>query len=153
MKKQGYEYLRELGLNPTMQRLAVLEHLSGHRTHPTIEEVYAAVRKRHPTISKATVYNVMDALKKAGALQELTIERQAARYDINVSPHPHFLCRQCGKLYDIDIPCAIRPGDMVNGHRTESVQTYIFGVCSQCNIDNIDSNISHSEDLSEGNDA
>ncbi len=99
-----------------------------------------AVRKRHPTISKATVYNVLDALKQAGALQELTIERQAARYDINVAPHPHFLCRQCGRLYDVDIPCAIRPGDMVDGHRTESVQTYIFGVCAQCGANNINSN-------------
>ncbi len=124
--------LRKLGLVPTIQRMAVLEFLEENHTHPTAEEVYQAVRIRFPSIAKATVYNVLDALKKAGAIRELTIAREAARYDYNTRSHPHFLCRICGNLYDVDLPCPMRPGDEILGHRVESVQTYLYGVCSQC---------------------
>lgn len=128
--------LRKLGLLPTIQRLAVLEYLEENRNHPPVEEVYRGVRERFPSISKATVYNVLDALKKAGVIQELTIAREAARYDYNPSPHPHFRCRTCGSLLDIDLPCLIRPGDDVLGHRVESVHIYLYGVCAQCQKEN-----------------
>lgn len=126
------EKLRSAGLTPTPQRLAVLEYLDGNRTHPTADEIYRVVHARHSTIVKATVYNALSALKKAGVIQELTIEKDAARYDSNPNPHPHFLCRVCGKLYDIDLPCMIHPGDEIDGHQVEEVHTYIYGVCAAC---------------------
>jgi Fe2+ or Zn2+ uptake regulation protein len=112
--------------------MAVLEFLEENHTHPTAEEVYQGVRIRFPSIAKATVYNVLDALKKAGAIRELTIAREAARYDYNTRSHPHLLCRICGNLYDVDLPCPMRPGDEILGHRVESVQTYLYGVCARC---------------------
>jgi len=124
--------LRQLGLVPTIQRVAVLEMLENNHSHPTAEEVYQEVKDHFPSIAKATVYNTLDVLKKGGAIRELTIAREAARYDFNPSPHPHFLCRVCGNLIDVDLPCPIRPGDEVLGHRVESVQTYLYGVCFQC---------------------
>ena len=124
--------LRKLGLIPTIQRVAVLEYLEENRVHPTADEVYQGVKDGFPSLSKATVYNVLDALKRAGAIRELTIARQAARYDIRTSTHPHFLCRICGKVYDIDLPCTVKEGDIVDGHQVESVQTYVYGVCADC---------------------
>jgi len=124
--------LREIGLIPTIQRVAVLEYLENNRIHPTADEVFRGVKDHFPSLSKATVYNVLDALKRAGAIRELTIARQAARYDIMTSPHPHFLCRICGKVYDVDLPCAVQEGDIVDGHQVESVQTYVYGVCADC---------------------
>jgi Fe2+ or Zn2+ uptake regulation protein len=124
--------LRELGLVPTIQRVAVLEFLEKNHIHPTAEEVYCGVKTLFPSIAKATVYNTLDVLKKTGAIRELTIAREAARYDYDPSSHPHFLCRVCGNLIDVDLPCPIRSGDEVLGHKVESVQTYLYGVCSQC---------------------
>ena len=124
--------LRKLGLMPTIQRLAVLDYLERNKVHPTADEVYRGVKDGFPTLSKATVYNVLDALKRAGAIRELTIARQAARYDIVTTPHPHFMCRVCGRVYDVDLPRAVQEGDVVDGHRVESVQTYIYGICADC---------------------
>ena len=124
--------MRKLGLVPTIQRLVVLEFLENNHTHPTAEEVYQGVRNQFPSLAKATVYNVLDALKKAGGIQELTIAREAARYDYNPDPHPHFLCRICGNLYDVDLPCSIRPGDKIGGHLVEVAQVYLYGICAQC---------------------
>ena len=130
--EERIERLRNAGLTPTPQRLAVLEYLDGKHAHPTADEIYRAVHARYPTIVKATVYNTLSALKKVGVIQELTIEREAARYDANVSSHPHFMCRVCGKIYDVDLPCTVRPGDEIDGHKVESVHTYIYGVCAAC---------------------
>jgi Fe2+ or Zn2+ uptake regulation protein len=126
------ERLRSLGLVPTIQRLAVLDYLDKAQNHPTAEEVYQGVRRRYPSIAKATVYNVLDALKEAGAIQQLTITRDAAHYDAVTEPHPHFLCRACGTLIDVELPCPIRPGDKILGHLVESVNTYLYGLCNAC---------------------
>lgn len=126
------ERLRSLGLVPTIQRLTVFEYLEKDHIHSTAEEVYQGVKKRYPSIAKATVYNVLDALKEAGAIQRLTIRREAAHYDAVIEPHPHFLCRSCGRLFDIELPCPIRPGDEILGHLIQSVNTYLYGMCKAC---------------------
>ena len=128
----GSARLRQLGLVPTAQRLAVLERLENVRSHPTAEEVYRVLRDRFPSISRATVYNSLDALKRAGAILKLTIARETAHYDGQVVPHPHFLCRECGTLYDVDLPCPVRPGDEILGHAVETVQVYLYGLCVDC---------------------
>jgi Fe2+ or Zn2+ uptake regulation protein len=137
---QAAERLRQLGLIPTAQRLAVLSFLEATRSHPTAEETYAGVKRRFASISRATVYNALDALKRAGAVSELTIARQVAHYDSGASSHPHFLCRTCGELYDLELPCALRPGDEVLGHRIEAVQVSLYGVCRACQ----DEHVTHS---------
>ena len=133
--EERLDRLRQLKLVPTIQRLAVLEFLEETDIHPTAEQAYQEVRKHFPSISKATVYNVLDALKKAGAIRELTIAREAAHYDYNANPHPHFLCRTCGNLIDVDLPCSIRPGDEILGNLVESVNTYLYGICAECRTD------------------
>jgi Fur family peroxide stress response transcriptional regulator len=126
------EELRRLGLIPTAQRLAILGYLEKYLTHPTAEDVFCAVRDRFPSLSRATVYNSLNALKRVGSILELTIDRAAARYDARALPHPHFLCRECGTLYDVDLPCPVRPGDLVLGHKVEVAHIYLHGVCEDC---------------------
>ncbi|MCI2425026.1 transcriptional repressor [Candidatus Acetothermia bacterium] len=125
--------LRNVKLIPTIPRMAVLEFLEKNRTHPTAGEIYSAVKDCTPSLTKATVYNVLDAFKKVKTIQELTINREVARYDCNTDPHLHFFCRSCGNLHDIDLSCPIQPGEILFGHRVEGVQIYLYGVCAQCN--------------------
>jgi Fur family peroxide stress response transcriptional regulator len=124
--------LRSAGVTPTMQRLAVLEYLERTTSHPTADEVYVEVRRTCPTIARATVYNTLEALTKADTILQLTVDPAAARYDADLGPHVHFRCRLCGVVYDIDAKQESCLGDMVKGHRVESVRTYAFGVCAQC---------------------
>jgi len=126
------ETLRKVGLTPTIQRLAVLDWLSKTRQHPTADQVLEAVRRKYPSISRATVYNTLDALTKAGMILRLNVDPSVSRYDADLSSHAHFRCRVCGKVYDIDLEAAASGGVDCNGHRLESVQTYAYGVCAAC---------------------
>jgi Fur family peroxide stress response transcriptional regulator len=126
------EKLRRLGLTPTIQRLAILEYLEGTVSHPTADEVLSHVQKKYPTMSRATVYNTLDALTKAGGILRVTVDPAVARYDADVEPHIHFRCRICGTVYDIAVDREQDLAEHANGHRIESVRTYAYGVCSTC---------------------
>ena len=51
--------LRDSGLRLTHQRLEIVRVIAADRTHPDVETVYEAVRKRVPTISLDTVYRTL----------------------------------------------------------------------------------------------
>lgn len=126
------DQLRELGLTPTIQRLAVLQSLENTRQHPTADQVLGAVRKKFPSVSRATVYNTLEALTKAGIIQQITVDPAVARYDADIGPHAHFRCRICNTVYDIVMDKDINLDDYVFGHHVEAVRTYAYGVCEKC---------------------
>ncbi len=124
--------LREIGLVPTIQRLAVMEALEESDDHPTADAIHSTVRERFPSISRATVYNTLDALTRAGMILRLTVDPTVARYDASVHPHVHFQCRLCGTVYDIDLKDGRQIGANADGHLVESIRTYAYGVCAEC---------------------
>ena len=126
------ERLKEKGIVPTPQRLAVAEFLEDNTAHPTADEIYRKLRKKYPTISQATVYTSLEVLKQAGEIIELTIRREKVCFDPNTQPHHHFFCRKCNRVLDIEISCPTAEKEQVDGHRIEEVQGYFYGVCSYC---------------------
>lgn len=123
--------LRQAGVNPTMQRLAIYACLEVSSDHPTAEEVYERVHDLYPTIARATVYNTLDLLSQAGAILRLSIDPSASRYDADLGPHIHFRCRRCERIIDLEESWHTYR-ERVEGHRVESVRTYAYGVCSAC---------------------
>ena len=124
--------LRELGLTPTIQRMAVLDCLEKTKKHPTADQVLDVVRKTFPSVSRATVYNTLEALTKAGLILRITVDPAVARYDADLGPHAHFRCRVCNTVYDITMDEDTDLDAHVEGHRVESVRTYAYGVCVKC---------------------
>lgn len=124
------------GLNPTFQRIKVLEHIYKFRyNHPSVETVYKSLHKVLPVISMATVYNTMNAFYKKGLLKAITITGDEIRYDPDTENHHHFLCLRCGKIYDIDIKCplGLNKKKAIDGHRIQEVHGYFKGICRECN--------------------
>jgi Fe2+ or Zn2+ uptake regulation protein len=124
--------LRDVGLVPTIQRLAVLEWLCKTEQHPTADQVLSAVRRKFPSISRATVYNTLVALTKAGMILRLNVDPAVTRYDADLGPHAHFRCRLCEKVYDIEVKKGMPIDVKADGHLVESVRTYAYGVCADC---------------------
>ena len=131
-KTERSDKLRELGLTPTIQRMAVLDCLEKTKKHPTADQVLVTVRKKFPSVSRATIYNTLQALTKAGIIQQITVDPAVARYDADIGPHAHFRCRICNTVYDIVTDKDIDLGEYIAGHHVEAVRTYAYGVCSNC---------------------
>ncbi len=89
------------GPHLTRHRRAVLEVVRARPAHPTVAEVYDAVRRVDPGIAHATVYNALHYLVDAGLLVEVRHPDGGARYDRETRPHEHALCRVCGDVADV----------------------------------------------------
>lgn len=48
----AYEYLLNHHIKPSVQRIAIMDYLLKHKTHPCIDEIYTALCKEIPTLSK-----------------------------------------------------------------------------------------------------
>jgi Fe2+ or Zn2+ uptake regulation protein len=118
----------------TPQRYAVLDWLAGQRRHATAEEIFRAVNRSDPRASRATVYNSLHALVRAGLVREVPLEGNAARFDANVAPHHHFVCDRCGEVEDVDwCGLATTPEPAAVGRRTVNRYEIVFrGICGSC---------------------
>jgi Fur family iron response transcriptional regulator len=94
--------LREAGLRPTRQRLALGTLLfKGEDRHVTAELLHAEAIAIGHHVSLATVYNTLHQFKRAGLLRELAIDGAKAYFDTNTSNHNHFFFESQGELRDI----------------------------------------------------
>lgn len=71
-------------------------------SHMTAEQVFQALRQVYPTVVLATVYNNLNRLCDMGLIRRVTQEGMPDRYD-RIQRHDHLLCKQCGKLLDVDL--------------------------------------------------
>ena len=128
------EAFESAALRPTAQRYAVLEFLAEHAVHSTAGEIFRAVNRNDPRASRATVYNNLRSLARAGLVREVMSEGKAARFDANLRPHHHFICERCGTVEDIswfDLP--ISAGRSALGGRDVSKYEVVFrGACVRC---------------------
>ena len=127
------EKYREIGLKLTPQRLAIFNYLDGNKSHPSAEDIYREVSVKFPTMSFATVYNTLDALRKRGSLLELTIDPVKKRFDPNTEPHHHLICVKCKKItdihhkYELPVNAKEREGFEIIGNHIE-----FYGLCPEC---------------------
>jgi Fur family peroxide stress response transcriptional regulator len=94
----------ERGIAVTPQRLAVIRALLASENHPSTDEICAAVRRKHPHVSLATVHRILEQFCEVGEARKVTLLHDVARYDGNVEPHHHVVCIRCRRLHDIEIP-------------------------------------------------
>jgi len=132
MLEKYVELLKNDSIKVTPQRLEILKYLDNNRTHPTVEEIYSELKLKNPSLSKTTVYNSVEVLKKHGLIQSITISITETRYDYKKGMHHHFLCNKCGNIIDIDIKCP-NIGKVINqGHKIDEVHGYFKGICKKC---------------------
>lgn len=73
---KSYDYLISYNIKPSVQRIAIMDYLLAHKTHPSIDEIYLALCKDIPTLSKTTVYNTLKLFVEHGAALMLTIDER-----------------------------------------------------------------------------
>lgn len=95
--------LRDVGLRPTRQRLALAKLLfgQGHDHHVTAETLHEEALKAGAQVSLATVYNTLHQFTDAGLLREIVVDSAKTYFDTNTGDHHHFLDEPTGDLIDI----------------------------------------------------
>ncbi len=93
--------LRDAGIQPSAQRVAVAQYALANSDHPTADNVWAKVRKSFPMISRATVYNTLNLFVKKGLLRQFVLGERKTVFDASVDSHHHFVDEETGRVYDI----------------------------------------------------
>ncbi|MCI0515509.1 transcriptional repressor [candidate division KSB1 bacterium] len=124
--------LVEKGIKPTYQRIKIIEYLYQNRIHPTVEMIFAALYDSVPTLSKTTIYNTLDLFREHHLVNTISITGSEIRYDYDSAAHQHFMCQQCGQIYDLQINCAAQGIQELDGHQVNSVECYLRGTCKNC---------------------
>ncbi|OLP52697.1 transcriptional repressor [Rhizobium rhizosphaerae] len=96
--------LRQFGLRPTRQRVALAELLfaKGDR-HLTVEELHEEAVTSGVPVSLATVYNTLHQFTDAGMIRVLSVESSKTYFDTNVSDHHHFFIEGHNEVLDIPV--------------------------------------------------
>lgn len=101
------EKLRQAGLRPTRQRIALARRLfAGGDRHVTAERLHSEALADEAGVSLATVYNTLRLFEKAGLLRALVVDAGRSFFDTNTAHHHHFFFKETGALIDV-------PGDSV----------------------------------------
>jgi Fur family peroxide stress response transcriptional regulator len=121
------------GLRCTAQRYAVMAFLIEHKGHPTAAEIFKAVNRVAPRSSRATTYNNLRDLVKAGLVREVAVEGRAGRFDLEGTRHHHFICDRCGSVEDVDWYDVPKPASGSLGKRiVRECQLIVRGLCTKC---------------------
>ena len=124
---------RARGIRITAQRLAVYRALSEDLAHPTAEAVYARLSKQLPGLSQATIYRTLQFFESEKLIRRVSSPGSIGRFDANVDPHQHLVCRVCGTLEDVSVPellSAVIP--KVSGFTVEELDIRLVGRCEAC---------------------
>ena len=93
-EREARALFRARGLRCTQQRLRVLIALRSTKRHPTAEELFHLARADNPGVSRATVYNTLEALTAGGLARRLPARDGAGgacRYDADTTDHVHIV--------------------------------------------------------------
>ena len=94
--------LREVGLRPTRQRMALGWLLFGKGDrHLTAEALYEEASRAKVPVSLATIYNTLHQFTEAGLLRQVGVDGAKAYFDTNVGAHQHFFVEGSDELLDI----------------------------------------------------
>lgn len=126
--------MREKSERMTAQKSFILDYLKSVKTHPTAEIVYGEVKKKLPNISQGTVYRVLSNFKEKG--QVLAIDtKDNVHFDADISDHAHFICENCGNVYDVIAECS-KCGILRNKKtKVGEINSYMikfYGICKKC---------------------
>jgi Fur family peroxide stress response transcriptional regulator len=132
-------FCRARGLSVTSQRLAIFEALASSREHPSAEQLHRAVQRKLPSLSLATVYKNLEALKAIGAVADVNPLHEEGRFEAALPgtgagrPHHHLVCVSCKKvrdLHDVDLD-GLRVRD-AQGFDVRAVRVQAEGLCPDC---------------------
>ena len=101
MKTDLAQVLKDHGVRPSAQRMAVASYILTTDEHPVAEKVLQRVRARFPMLSRATVYNTLNLFVEKGLLRQLTLDEGNVVYDPCLDAHHHFIDEDSGRIHDV----------------------------------------------------
>ena len=124
--------------NFSAKREAIYKTIAESKEHPAAEWIYERLKHDIPDLSLGTVYRNIAVFKEMGLIKSVGVYNGLERYDCDVQPHSHFICKKCFSISDVpkgrnfidksmydfvEKEC----GASVTGHSVD-----FYGICISC---------------------
>ena len=119
----------------TKQRKIILETLKEYPMHPNANQLVELIVNKYKDFSVATVFRNLKQLAKEGIIKKIDGLDNTTHFDHNIHPHYHFLCKKCGKIYDVSdniAPELIKKAEGETGFIIEEHDIILQGICKNC---------------------
>lgn len=131
------KYLKTRGMLRSRQRDQILDVFLAVETHPTIDDLYARVKREYPTIGLATVYRAMKVICEAGLATETDFGDGVKRFEhkYHHEHHDHLVCVSCGQVIEVvsvEIECLQDKLAREHGFSPVRHEMKIYGMCARC---------------------
>lgn len=127
--------LRAAGLRVTAARATILDLIRTH-PHSDAEALARAARGRLGSVSTQAVYDTLHALVRAGLARRIVPADHPARFEARTGDnHHHLVCRNCGRVEDVDCVVGAAPcltPDATRGYAVDEAEVTFWGLCPEC---------------------
>lgn len=122
----------------TAPRLAVLAAVHGGG-HLNADAIAVAARAHLGTLSRQAVYDNLHALLEVGLVRRIEPANAPALYEARVGDnHHHLVCRNCGRVEDVDCVVGHRPclePAATHDFVIDEAEVIFWGICPICQKD------------------
>lgn len=101
MNLELVDRLKNAGVQPSAQRLAVADYVLQTDEHPSADQVLERVHQGFPMLSRATVYNTLNLFVEKGLLRQLVLAEGRVVFDPRLEAHHHFIDDEDGRIEDV----------------------------------------------------
>lgn len=116
----------------TKQRRLIHALIAAKPLHMTAEEIFEQAQAVMPGIARGTVYRNLGLMVDSGEIRKLDVPDGPARYDRDVVPHAHLICRGCGEVEDLIIEDLPEKLARLCGRNITGCDLRLFHVCKHC---------------------
>ncbi len=122
-----------LEMRNTRQKKAIFDAVQGLTTHPTAEELYNTLKLEHEKLSLGTVYRNLNTFSSDGKIKKIPVPGFSDRYDFNTCDHEHFICTECGRVFDAMLDRPLCDIVIQEGLTITEYNLILYGFCDSCN--------------------
>lgn len=126
------------------KRDAIYQMLLRSKDHPSADMLFSRLKPIYPALSNSTVYRCLAGFCEEGSAVVVGTVDNCDRFDACTSPHPHFICTECGTVSDLslpDEPSVLSPDVLAekiarqSGYQVSYWFLSFHGICPACRAD------------------
>ena len=124
--------LRHTGLKATRPRQMVLQAFEEQGGHHSVDDIVAWLQTKGRPLPRGSVYGVVEALTEKGLLKLADAGPGRALYELPQHEHHHFICQDCGKIFDVELPEGFPWPSFACAGSIGQAQIVFRGRCVEC---------------------
>lgn len=117
------------------QRDRIYKLIKSSSEHPTAPWIYDKLRQELPSLSMGNVYRNINILIEDGRIISREFGDGIFHYDVIVSNHYHFICKECTTITDFSLPVQDEITKMAQKETKNIIKSHtiqFFGICEKC---------------------